>query len=296
MLVLLIASTVSLAASASTAADTSQTDSTETGIRIGRGGAQMRLELMLPSRVQLLQLGGAYAVPSVHQSPKFSPALALELDVGSLVQRQSRHSVTPIEGSSITVAALVPSVGFRDTSRVALEGWRFGFRLASGHRLSSQSKGGLYLLHAGGWTWSYVRPRPAAGGDSTTAFEALATAEAYRTSHFGANTSATIGYHFGDGLTAELGYQRVLLYKNHVVFPWLGSLLVEGLAQSAVGIALRGAEQRNARAAAIATLILRSALSWGIYELRRTAGQHFPFGGSTPMLWDEFRLRVGLAF
>lgn len=125
---------------------------------------------------------------------------------------------------------------------------------------------------------------------------ALATADSYRTSHFGANTSATIGYSIGGTVTIEASYQRVLLYKNHVFFPWLGSLLLEGLAQSALSAALAGAQQRNPSAAAIATLVLRSALSWGIYQLRSTSGQHFPFRGSTPVLWDEFRIGLGLQF
>jgi hypothetical protein len=280
--------------------DRSDDDSLDaSGVRIGRRGASVQLGMLIPTKLQMLRIAGGYSTPSVSSAPSYSPLLAMELDFGSLAARRLRHdsSVARLDGSSIVVAALSPSVAFRDESRVAVEGWRIGFRLVSGHRLASQAGGGLYLLHSGGWTWSFVRAgNTPSSGDSAANAQAIATAEAYRSSHFGANTSATIGYSIGGVLMFEASYQRVLLYKNHVFFPWLGSLLLEGIAQTALGAALSGAEQRNASAAALAELVLRSALSWGIYQLRSTSGQHFPFRGNTPMLWDEFRVGIGVQF
>jgi hypothetical protein len=239
-----------------------------------------------------------YSMPSVADAPHLSPALVLEMDFGNLTSRRLRHatSVAELDATTIRVAALSPGIAFGDSTRVALEGWRFGFQLTSGHRLGEGSSG-LCLLHSGGWTWSYVRPSTTPwNADSTTTAIAMATADSYRTSHFGANTSAMIGYSIGGTVTIEASYQRVLLYKNHVFFPWLGSMLLEGLAQTLLGASLSTAETRNPHAAAIATLILRSALSWGIYQLRSTSGQHFPFKGNTPMLWDEVRIGIGIQF
>ncbi len=293
----LVAFLIGLASALAQSDTTNAADSLDSGIRIGRSGARIRLDLLLPTTEHVLRLGAGYSVPSVHQSPLYSPALAMELDFGSIrARRLNRNSsVSELNATGVTVAALSPSLAFRDTTRVALEGWRFGFRFGSGHQLDSS--GGLYLLHSGGWTWSYIRPSTApTSGDSASVTNATAIADTYRSSHFGANTSATIGYRFDGTVVVEASYQRVLLYKNHAFFPWLGSLLLEGAAQSALGIALSGAEQRNPRAAAIAALVLRSALSWGIYQLRSTSGQHFPFGGNTPMLWDEIRIGIGLQF
>nr|BAL55114.1 hypothetical protein HGMM_F23B02C53 [uncultured Bacteroidetes bacterium] len=279
-----------------------QRDSTakeDDSLSIDRGSVRIEFSVLLPDRLSALSFSAGYAWPSIDGSPQLSPATTLELEFGAQAARRVRHStdVYRLEGTSISVAALVPELGFRDHSRAAVEGWRFGFRLASGHRFSALDRSGLYLLHAGGWTWSYVRPSTAPrNADSMTTAVALATADSYRTSHFGANTSATIGYSIGGIVTLEASYQRVLLYKNHVFFPWLGSLLLEGLAQSALSAALAGAQQRNPSAAAIATLVLRSALSWGIYQLRSTSGQHFPFKGNTPLLWDELRIGIGMQF
>ncbi len=288
---------IGLASALAQSDTTDAVDSLDSGIRIGRGGVRMRLDLLLPTTENVLRLGAGYSIPSVHQSPPYSPATMVDLDFGSIrARRLSRDSsVSELSASSVTVAALSPSLVFRDSTRVAIEGWRFGFRFGSGHQLDGS--GGLYLLHSGGWTWSYVRTRTAPrNSDSASVATATATADVYRSSHFGANTSATIGYRLGSTVILEASYQRVLLYKNHAFFPWLGSLMLEGLAQSAIGLALDGAEQRNPQAAAIATLVLRSALSWGIYQLRSTAGQHFPFGGNTPMLWDEVRIGIGMQF
>lgn len=294
-LLLLLCTGVSATAQRDT---TDSSDSLDTGIRIGRGGVGLQLGFRLPNQLQLLRLTAGYSMPSVDAAPSLSPALALELDFGNLTSRRFRHatSVAELDATTIRVAALSPAVAFGDSSRVALEGWRFGFQLSSGHHLGEGSSG-VYLLHSGGWTWSYVRPSTAPrNADSMTTAVALATADSYRTSHFGANTCATIGYSIGGTVTIEASYQRVLLYKNHVFFPWLGSLLLEGLAQSALSAALVGAQQRNPSAAAIATLVLRSALSWGIYQLRSTSGQHFPFKGNTPLLWDELRIGIGMQF
>lgn len=273
-------------------------DSLATGLHIGRSGAVLQLGFLLPTRLQVLRVSSAYAVASIDGAPALSPAATIGLDFGSLEVRRLRHhsSAYQLRHTCITIGALSSALAFRDTTRVAVEGWRFGFHLASGHRFAAPSHSGLYLLHSGGWTWSYIRSGSSPTGDSALIARAEAEVESYRRSHFGANTAATIGYSIAGIVSVEASYQRVLLYKNHVFFPWLGSLLIEGIAQSLLGASLWEAEQRNPPAAAIATLILRSALSWGIYELRRTSGQHFPFGGNTPMFWDEFRIGMGLQF
>ncbi len=268
-------------------------------LSVGRRGIRIGFGVLIPDRLSTLSFSAGYASPSIDDSPRLSPATVLELDFGTLSARQIRGhaAVYRLEQTSIAVAALSPSLNFRDESRVAVEGWRFGFRIASGHRFAPNQQSGLYLLHAGGWTWSYVQPGVAPHrGDSLSNAQATTAVEGYRTSHFGANTSATIGYSIAGILTLEVRYQRVLLYKNHVFFPWLGSIMIEGFAQSLLGVSLQAAEKRNPHAAAIATLILRSALSWGIYELRRTTGQHFPFKGNTPMLWDEGSIGISIPF
>lgn len=274
-------------------------DSVATGLHIGRGNIRVGFDFLLPSQLDLLRLATGYSTPSIVGSPSLSPAAALEVDFGRLNTRRGNpeEGVYRLEGTSIAVTTLSPTLAFRNRTQVAVEGWRIGFRLSGGHRFSSDGRSGMYLLHSGGWTWSYIRSgSPSTDGDSAANAHAIADIAGYRTSHFGANTAATIGYSIGGLLTIEASYQRVLLYKNHVFFPWLGSLLLEGIAQSLLSTSLSAAEQRNPHAAAIATLILRSALSWGIYELRRTSGQHFPFGGNTPMLWDEFRIGIGIQF
>lgn len=277
--------------------DTTSMDDDSLGM--GRRDIRIGFGVLLPDRLSTLNVSASYAVPSIDGSPQLSPATAVELEFGSIVARRNRHSVDvfQLEGTSISVAAVAPELGFRDRSRAAVEGWRFGFRLASGHRLTALDRSGLFLLHAGGWTWSYLHPGIApSGGDSLSNARAAADVETYRFSHFGANTSATLGYSIAGMFTLEARYQRVLLYKNHTFFPWLGSIVLEGLAQTLLGIPLATAEKRNPHATAIATLILRSALSWGIYELRSTSGQHFPFKGNTPLLWDELRIGIGMQF
>ncbi|MCX7930082.1 MAG: hypothetical protein N2663_05115 [Chlorobi bacterium] len=274
-------------------------DSLETGVQIGRGTVGMRLSVSLPTSLQLLRITGGYSIPVVNAAPRFSPALITELDFGNLTAHRLRRdtSVAALDGSNITVGALVPSAAVSDSSRVAVEGWRIGFRFASGHRLSNDGHSGFHLLHSGGWTWSFVRPGTLpSGGDSIANASAHGTADAYRSSHFGANTSATIGYTIGGIVAIEASYQRVLLYKNHVFFPWLGSLMLEGLAQTILKTALSHRMKQNPRATAIATFVLQSALSWGIYQLRSTSGQHFPFAGNTPLSWNEFRMSIGIQF
>ena len=282
---------IPLFAQEDTSGEEDETLSTDSG-RVTLGFA-----FQLPNRLNVLSFSAGYTTPSIDASPRLSPAAVLELDFGALTSRRIRGhaNVYRLEQTSITVAALSPSLNFRDESRVAVEGWRFGFRIASGHHFAPIHQSGLYLLHTGGWIWSYVQPGVAPRlGDSLSNAQATTAVEGYRTSHFGANTSATLGFNIAGIVTLHARYQRVLLYKNHVLFPWLGSIMLEGYAQSLLGLSLQAAEKRNPHAAAIATLILRSALSWVIYELRRTSGQHFPFKGNTPMLWDEVIIGISM--
>lgn len=198
--------------------------------------------------------------------------------------------------------------GARDSSKVWLNGWRFGFQLAGGYSTvrtrNVQGAGwteekqvrepGWTLLHTGGLMWSYNSFGNTAVADSNVRLSGFyRNAESYR---FGTHTGAMIRFDATPALSIHVATERMMMFRDYSFWGWAGSALVEGLAQSILtGSVIRSIERKSPESVAIANLILRSALSYGIYEARRS-GQHFPFSGNAPMMMDAIRLGLAVSF
>ena len=105
-----------------------------------------------------------------------------------------------------------------------------------------------------------------------------------------------IRYDATSALSLSLEAERTMMFRDYSFFGWAGSAIVEGLSQSILsGSVIRSIEQKSPGSVAVAALFLRTALSYGIYEIRR-GGQHFPFSGSKPMISDALRIGIGFSF
>lgn len=187
-----------------------------------------------------------------------------------------------------------------DSSKVWLQGWRFGFHLTSGYTTmhngggivatKSKPEPGWSLLHTGGLVWSYNTFNNLRVSADSARFKDL---QSY---HFGTHTGAMIRYDATSALSLSIEAERTMMFNDYSFFGWAGSSLVEGLAQSILsGSVIKSIERKSPGSVAIAALFLRTALSYGIYEARR-GGQHFPFSGNKPMISDAIRIGIGVSF
>ncbi|MBL7997257.1 MAG: hypothetical protein JNL32_01345 [Candidatus Kapabacteria bacterium] len=184
----------------------------------------------------------------------------------------------------------------RDSTTFGLSGWRWGYRSTSGFAYTNdEGTPRLGLLHTGGLVWTYLSTQsaadPTAQPQSATEYPRYA---AFTNSVLGSHTGATVRYGFG-GVGITLNYQRTLMFNNYSFWGWIGSGMIEGLSQTLLTQLIEKQLRTSPRTMPVANLLLRSALSFAFYQLRRNS-QHFPFGGNTPLEFNQVTAGVNIAF
>ena len=284
------------------------TDDDTQGLRIDGNGAAfkvgMQFSLLEHPCIELSTGSANWSCKDVVQTPQTMGVIQISSGTLSLKPLKQHSSIARAEYDRVFVQLYDPeNRGALDTSKIWLKGWRFGFHLTSGYSTLHAKAGagekktepGWSLLHTGGLVWSYNTfdnlNRAASPLDVAQGF--YKDAESY---HFGTHTGAMIRYDATSALSLSLEAERTMMFRDYSFFGWAGSAIVEGLSQSILsGSVIRSIEQKSPGSVAVAALFLRTALSYGIYEIRR-GGQHFPFSGSKPMISDALRIGIGFSF
>lgn len=93
------------------------------------------------------------------------------------------------------------------------------------------------------------------------------------------------------GLNA--GYEKMLVYPRHLFWQWIGSQLVESIANGLLDDFIRDIATSAPKIAPVAKFVLQNGLAYGVYKLREKK-MNWPFGDEAPMSVEMFK--VGLSF
>lgn len=95
------------------------------------------------------------------------------------------------------------------------------------------------------------------------------------------------------GFSLDFRFERALIYPGHKFWYWFGSYLIEGVSHYLLDRFIEEVLESSPKAAPIVNVLLKSALSYGIYELRKTK-MNWPFNTESPLLNNNFKF--GLTF
>jgi len=170
--------------------------------------------------------------------------------------------------------------------------WRFGFgrRIGYGYRLGGSPEGAALLLYNGGdGALSSVDIRGIAPGmpDSSVLSQYGGGAR------FGTSVSGGILLRVTPLIGIDAGFQRTLVLRRLVFWPWIGSEILEGMLQAGLDGFIDKIGEASPMAKPIAHFVLKNALSFGLSQLRR-ANAYTPFPSEAPLMLDAYR--VGLEF
>jgi hypothetical protein len=287
-------------------ADADTTDDDLNGLDINGSGVSlkmgMEMSLLEHPCIELSTGPSSWSYKDISDAPQTMGNIQISSGTLSLKPLRNHPSIARSEYDRVFVQLYDPEYrgSGLDSSKVWLQGWRFGFHLSSGYTTmhnvggsgatKSKPEPGWSLLHTGGLVWSFnTFGNLRASADSAL----LKDLESYR---FGTHAGAMIRYNATSALSLSIEAERTMMFNDYSFFGWAGSALVEGLAQSILsGSVIKSIERKSPGSVAIAAVFLRSALSYGIYELRR-GGQHFPFSGNKPMISDAIRIGIGVSF
>ena len=170
--------------------------------------------------------------------------------------------------------------------------WRFalGTRSGYGYQFSDQPDGPALMEYNGsdGALSSVdIRSTPHGMADSALLYQYEGSAR------FGTSVSGGLIFRVTPLISLDAGFQRIVILRRLEFWPWLGSAILEGLLQEALNGFVDKIGKASPMAKPIAHFVLKNALSYGIYQLRKV-NANTPFPSEAPLLLDTFK--VGLSF
>jgi hypothetical protein len=96
-------------------------------------------------------------------------------------------------------------------------------------------------------------------------------------------------------VTLEAGYERTIVFERHLFWKWAGSGIIEAAGQGLLDVFIREIMKSSPAAGPVVYLVLKSALGYGIYELRQDK-MNWPFKSSAPLSFDSFKFGLSFTF
>lgn len=226
----------------------------------------------------------------------FSPRLA-ELRFGGLRQNELEDSETIVEHRNdyLFVGVAAKDLGGQTNSgEIAFAAWRFGmaWEKGYGYKLTGAAEGpSINLLTTQGVQWTNVTLK---GGITNGADSALLGM--YEGGiRFGTRRGGLVRFHILPLLSLEAGFERSVVYRRHKFWEWLGGAIVEGGGEWVLNRFVDRILRSTPEAVPVVNFVLKNALSYGVYELRRKNG-NWPFESEAPISSDTFMIGVTMVF
>lgn len=165
--------------------------------------------------------------------------------------------------------------------------WNFGLADENGYGWKLGDKGMLLLYHANGINWTKTQFNTP-GNNAADADRIDYLGNDIR---FGNQFESGVRVRFIDNLALTAAYSRNVIYPRHLFWYWAGSELTEFAAQGVAGAFVKFVEKSAPEFVPIVNFALHSAISYGIYELRRD-NMNWPIGTESPFEFQTFKLGI----
>ena len=168
--------------------------------------------------------------------------------------------------------------------------WRFGFGWAAGYGYNL-GESSIIPYHSTSLAWSRVHFK-----DAPLSLNDAQISDRYNESfRFGTGAEAGIKFKIIPLVSLDVSYERSIIFERHLFWKWVGSGILEAASQGILGHFIGKTGKSSPLALPIVSVILKSALSYGIYELRQEK-MNWPFNSASPLSYDQFKVGVTFNF
>jgi hypothetical protein len=177
---------------------------------------------------------------------------------------------------------------------IAFTGWRCGggWEKGYGYKLSSATEGpAINLLTSQGVQWTNF----ALKGGITNSADSTILGMYEGGLRFGTKSGAVLRFHILPLLALDASYERSVVYRRHKLWEWLGGVVVQGSGDWLLDRFVDRILRSTPEAVPVVNFVLKNALSYGIYELRKKNG-NWPFESEAPISNDTFMVGVTMVF
>lgn len=168
--------------------------------------------------------------------------------------------------------------------------WRFGFGWANGYGYDLGSAAIIpYNSYSLAWSKLDVKNFPANEQDRN---KLALFDDSFR---FGTGSEAGLRIKVIRQVTIEAGYERSVIFERHLFWKWAGSAVIEAAGHWALDSFIDKIMESSPYAAPVVGFVLKSALSYGVYELRQDK-MNWPFKSAAPLAYDQFKFGLTFTF
>lgn len=228
----------------------------------------------------------------------FRDAGLLELRLGyTYLSKSSFHKkITRLENNYLFGSYISSKINTRNSSAED-KTWRFGLGNSSGYGYLLGKKSSLVFYNANSITWTrYDDGFPLAmTPEDLSGYRYITLSDFNQSFRFGTSTEAGIIIPIAGFVNLQAQFDRTLVFPRHLFWKHLGSVMIELIGQGAVDGFVNAIMKSSPFAGPIINFLLKNALSYGIYELRREK-MNWPFESREPLLFDSFKAGFTFTF
>ena len=189
------------------------------------------------------------------------------------------HNTTNLAGGSGT------------TSDIETQIWQFGISWSKGYGYKVGEDASLIPYYTSTMNWTNID----FGDDSLDANDERIKDLYDGAFRFGTSGETGIRIQPTKLIAFQAGYERVVVFERHLFWKWAGSEVIELAANGLLDVFIKEIFKSSPAAGPVVYFVLKSALNYGIYELRQDK-MNWPFPSAPPVAMDNIKFGVTFTF
>jgi hypothetical protein len=181
--------------------------------------------------------------------------------------------------------------GSDNASEIETNIWQFGAGWSGGYSYRMGESASIAPYYTSSLTWTNIDFT----GDTLSENDERIKALYDETFRFGSSYETGVRVQATGLVTLQAGYERSIVFERHLFWKWAGSAIIEGAANGLLDVFIKEVFKSSPSAGPIVFFILKSALGYGLYELRQDK-MNWPFPSAPPIAFDNIKFGVTLTF
>jgi hypothetical protein len=177
--------------------------------------------------------------------------------------------------------------------------WRFGFGSSSGYGYKLGESASIIPYNSNTINWSrieFTKPNILSIDPLFVNNPDDQVLDLYNKSfRFGTSSEGGIRIKMLNNIMLDAGYEKSIIFQRHLFWKWAGSAVIEAAGQGLLDSFIHQIFRTSPAAGPIVNFVLKNALAYGIYELRKDK-MNWPFNSEPPFVYDQFKFGLTFVF
>jgi hypothetical protein len=238
---------------------------------------------------------GLAQVDRKNMNKNFVKPNLLELKLGYIKEKSAfgKDDLVSYNYRNVFVANESNKLSGKETNGTEIESdmWRLGFERIRGYGYKLGESSSIILFNGYTLNWSRVDFKYPLNLTGDPEIETLNLYD--ENFRFGTSGVGGVGVKVIDNLMLNASYERSIIFQRHLFWKWAGSAIIESAAQGLLDKFVDEIFESSPYAGPIVSFVLKNALTYGVYELRKDK-MNWPFKSESPLTYDQFKF--GLTF